>query len=336
VYAIAQRGDTVYVGGSFTAAMVGDRAFPRQRLAAFNARTGALLNWRPGADATVRALAVDRTSVYVAGDFGTVSGTRRDALARLDAVSGAVGSFAHRVSGRPMTLAVGNGRLYVGGRITGIGTSTRHNLAAFSLTTGSLDPAWKPRTDDDVYALAVAGGRVYLGGSFHRTNGVSSSLRLTAVSGTSGALDRGFLPKPPAAVYAIAVDASGVYAAMGGQGGRAVRYSTAGRARWTRVFDGDLQAIAVLGGVAYVGGHFDRACATVRNGPTGTCTDGSVRRVKLAAVDASGRLTGWHPAANGVVGVRVMAANATRRTIGVGGDFTTVNGVDRKRYATFG
>jgi hypothetical protein len=335
VYAIAYRGSTVYVGGSFTTATWGGRTYARSRLAAFDARTGALLGWSPRADRTVRALAVSGTAVYAAGDFGVVAGVRRDNVARLDAVTGRAGSFAHTVSGTPYALWAGNGRLYLGGTFTAVDGSGRRGLAAFSLTTGALDRGWRPSADAGVFALAGYGARVYAGGAFHKINGVRGTLRVAALSPTTGAVDRGFLPMAPARVNALAVDGAGVYAATGGQGGRAIAWTSRGAVRWQRLFDGDATAVATLNGVTYVGGHFDRACLTLSNGSQGTCTDGALPRVKLAAVSSRGGLTGWAPQANGVIGVRALAVDRTLGTLGAGGDFTVVAGQVRKRYASF-
>jgi hypothetical protein len=335
VYAIAHRGGTVYVGGSFTSVTWGKSTHTRRRLAAFDARTGALLAWSPAADRTVRALAVSGSAVYAAGDFGTVSGLRRDNLARLDATTGRPGAFYPTVAGTPHTLWAGNGRLYVGGSFTTVNGSSRRNLAAFSLTSGGLDAGWRPRADGTVYALTGYGTKVYAGGSFHKVNGVSGTLRAAALAGIGGAVDRGFLPKAPAQVNSLAVDGTGVYAATGGQGGRAIAWTSRGSVRWQRLFDGDATAVARLNGVTYVGGHFDQACLTQSNGPQGACVGGSLSRVKLAAVSSGGTLTGWAPQANGVVGVRTLAVDRTLGALGAGGDFTVVAGQSRKRYASF-
>jgi hypothetical protein len=336
VYSAVYLGDTVYVGGSFANAIVGGRTYPRTRLAAFNARTGALLDWAPAADDTVRALAANGDFVYAIGDFSRIGGAKRDSLAKLDAKTGAVDAFSHAIAGSPVALAAGGGRLYVGGRFDAVDSARRANLAAFSLATGALDNRWAPTADDGVEALAFTPQRVYLGGAFHRTDNVANSLRLTAVDPADGSLDRGFLPRPAAIVTSVAVGADGtVYAGEGGQGGRAAAYTPGGKVRWTRVFDGDVQTVASMGGVAYIGGHFDRACKTNQNGSQGACTGGSLSRVKLAAVDASGKLLDWAPQANGIVGVRTLAVSEALHQVTAGGEFTMVGGVSQKRLAVF-
>jgi hypothetical protein len=335
VYAIVFRGGVVYVGGSFTRVTSGTHAYSRQRLAAFDARTGALLDWAPSANGTVRALATSGTDVYAAGGFNRVSGVRRDSLARIDANSGELASFSHSISGTTYALSIGAGRLYLGGRFSSVDGTPRGNLAAFMLSGDALDTVWQPSTDGPVHAVAAYGSRVYLGGAFHQVNDMPGAMRVAAVAAADGHIDPSFLPGPSAEINALTADVTGVYAATGGQGGRAVAYTPLGAVRWQRVFDGDVAAVSRLDGVTYVGGHFDSACLAPTNGPHGLCTGVSVARVKIAAITDGGALATWAPQANGVIGVRALAVDPSRSAISIGGDFTTINGLNRLRYASF-
>jgi hypothetical protein len=334
VYAVAYRGDTVYVGGSFTAASSNGHSVARRGVAAFSASTGALLPWAPAVKGTVKALAVSGGSVYLAGDFYWIGDGHRDGLARLDATTGALSGFDHSVRGEAAALTIGAGRLYVGGMFSSVDGLPRANLAAFSLATGALDRGWRTSADNRVEAVLAVGNRVYVGGKFRAINRARGTMRLAAVNAASGGLDPSFRPFVPDVVFGLAADANGVYTAAGGPGGRATAYTSSGVVRWTHLFNGDLHAIVAVGGITYVGGHFDTACARSSKVTQYGCTGGKVSRVKLAAVDSRGALAPWNPHANGVVGVLALATNGHQ--VAAGGQFTQVGGVPHEYYVAFG
>jgi hypothetical protein len=338
VLTVAYVGNVAYLGGDFTAAIVRGKQVSRGRLAAIDARSGELLPWAPAADGRVKSLVAAGGSIYLAGDFGAVSGQKRDSLARVDATSGAVSStFKHAISGRPYAIAAAGNRLYLGGAITAVNGQARGRLASFNLTTGALDTRWRPTVDDQVETIAAGGGRVYVGGKFHKVNSLAGYDRLVALDPATAAVVPGFKPRPPVITYALAVTADSVYSAHGGQGGRVSAYTAGGQLRWSATFDGNAQAVTVLGDTVYAGGHFDRACSTARTGSQGSCVDGADDRVKLAALAVSdGHLLEWRADANGVEGVLALASNAALGTVAMGGAFTVVDGRTQKRFAQFG
>lgn len=337
IFAVAYGDNTIYVGGDFTTAIIDGHSTPRNRLAAIDATTGALLPWNPNADAQIRSIAVDGANVYVAGTFSHIGGATRDGLARVDAVSGVVsGAFVHTMTGFTRAIAVGNGRIYVGGQFSAIDGVTRNNLVAFNSTTGAVDPAWAASTNGKVNSLFATSDRVYVGGVFTLLNGAANSPRLRAVNPTTGAYISTWRPLAQYEVFAVVQGPSGVYAAAAGPGGRAYAFDIpTGTTVFVRTADGDVQAVNTLGDTVYFGGHFDNVCLTALTGAQGRCVDGNIPRRKAFAVEADGTMLDWNPDMQGVNGTHQIAVNEVTRQVAFGGQWAYVHGTYNQMFAQF-
>jgi outer membrane protein assembly factor BamB len=329
VSALAVRGSTLYVGGSFTHAIVGSRSYARTRLAAINLTTGALLAWHPSADAKVRAIAVNDAAVFLAGDFTTINGLSRDSLAAVDLSAGAAKSFSHRVYGRPHALALWGTTLYMSGTLTSIDGTAVIGAAAFDLATGKLNPAFAPQPSKaEVRAILPTSRGVYLGGGF--------TGHISLVNATTGAAVPGFHSTVPYTVHGLTTADGVLYAAVAGRGGRVAAVDpVTGETWWTVTTDGDVVRVAELDGVVYFGGHYDNVCRSSNVGDMGECLDGQDRRVKLAAVDTDGMLLPWLANGNGIVGVTALISSPGLGIVAAGGQFTTINGAKMQHLAVF-
>ncbi len=169
VYALAASSSRVYVGGNF--AVVG--TVTQRRLAALDASTGRRLDWRapsfhfePQASASVSALALSGSRLYVGGTFYTVGNSSRDSVAALDPVTGALLPWKLRIADAYGTseILVTHGEIIVSGD-DGFG-------AAGARTGRQLD--WTSRIGG-AGRFAARGPLVYLGGGlrwgFDRVDG---------------------------------------------------------------------------------------------------------------------------------------------------------------------
>jgi hypothetical protein len=299
--------------------------------------------WNPGANNNVYALAVVGATVYAGGDFSSVGGATRTRLAAVDAASGAPLAWNHRADGRVRALDASPSRLYAGGQFTSVDGAARGRLAAFSLATGSLDGGWTPSAPDTVFALEVApaADRVYLGGIFATLNGAANHGYFGPVDPATGA-NLAFAGRIRYKVGDIAATADGIYAAGDGAGGHLVAFRPDGTLKFPTVqTDGGAQAVAVLDGEVYLGGHWDNVCLTgnVTGGTGGgfVCAGAQATRHKLLSVDAaSGAVTAWNPGANSPLGVFALAANPAVGALEAGGDFTRVHQRTQPHFAQFG
>lgn len=338
VYAIERIGNTIYIGGGFKTLRSpdGSQTVPRNRLAAFNATSGDLLPWNPGANDIVRVLrqSSDGTALFVGGRFGTIGGaSHRGGFGKLDAVSGAlIKSFNPQVMGNVYAIERSGTTIFIGGEFTTVSGQVHERLAALDETTGVLVSGWNGSADNTVRTLLVAQdgtGRLFVGGLFRTLSGQGRDFS-GALNSADGSLNSSWQPGSACTdldnqcyVLDMVQDNSKVYATVGGPGGRVIAWNLSNGARqWASFGDGNLVTLAINNGVVYAGGHF---------GPN---FGNQVRTGFVALSAATGGVLSYAPRFFG--GDQVFDILADVDTLRIVGGYTRVNSdTTRQRYAEF-
>lgn len=338
VNAIAVVGNTAYIGGKFTSVRpagdpLGTGEVARNHVAAFNLSTGALLSWDPNASGTVQAIAVSGSTVYLGGSFTKIGGKGHQRVAAVDATTGTpIAAFKPTVNAEVLGLAVHGSDVYLGGTFTTINGASHTYLAALNGSSGAPDPAFTGSADAEVQAVTMTtdGSKLVVGGNFTHVNG-SSQNHIAAVNPATGAT-MSWASHTPYGIVALAADSAGVYAAGAGSGGNFAGFNpSSGSMLWQGGTNGNVQAIAVLNGDVYAGGHYTDYC-----GPQGgqhTCTNPVARSKMLAVDESTGALQAWNPAVNSTLGVFSLTAGGGY--LEMGGDFTKAAGVAQQGFAIF-
>jgi WD40 repeat protein len=269
--------------------------------------------------------------VYLGGSF-TLVGPNTGFGAALSAADGRIDTSFPRINDKVRAVvADGSGGWYIGGDFQRVGSAFRPGLAHI-LAGGAVDPAWKPRTDRSVNALALSpdGTRLYAGGAFGVVDGATRN-GLVALDAATGEADPGWNPDANGAVNALALSpdgarlyAGGAFTAVGGvTHPRLVALDAATGApqhEWDPNANNVVRALALSpdGARLYAGGTF----TAVRG----------VARGYLAAVDSTrGSVEAWNPDANGAVNALALSVDGS--DLYAGGDFTAVGGASRNRLA---
>ena len=142
VYAIAENGSNMIIGGSFT--QVGGQS--HQRVAVFNKTNGALSStFAPTVNGDVNAVlpGPTTTTVYIGGAFTQVNGVAAQFLALVNTTDGSLVATFHAPAfnyGFINDLVLRSGRLYVAGTFSIVAGKAHAGLASLNPTTGALDP----------------------------------------------------------------------------------------------------------------------------------------------------------------------------------------------------
>ena len=312
-------GSNLYVGGEFLSL----GGFPRNRLARVDVSTAAMSPWNPNADGIVRALAMQAGTLYVGGSFTAVGGAFRNRLAALSTVTNSATGWNPNLDNAVSSMTLIGGTLYAGGDFKNVGSQVRWGVAAIDLGSG-LATAWKANTN--FAALVHPHGSDVLASGGNSFGGEPRSF-LAAFDATTGAV-LPWNPGPNQPLFCMATDGTtlylgGTFTTVGGQNRTylaSVSVTTGAVNPWSPSAGGvsfpyphDLE---LSGTTLYVGGEFTTISGT--------------SRPHLAAFDtATGNLTSWNPAADGVVETIFPHGGL----VYVGGSFTSVGGAPRVALA---
>ncbi len=362
VRGIAAANGVVYVGGEFTSVRppgspAGSGEVGRNRIAAFNASTGALItSFNPNLNGAVRTITTspDGSILYVGGDFTSVGGTPRNRIAAFTTATGALRPWAPNPNNRVSGIAATASTVYVAGSFSNIAGQARQRVAAIDATSATNRAGFATATDNVVYQIALAkdNSKLYLAGAFLSVNGDATYHAVGAVDATTGAntpfpAKSVIPPKTPACIVelmTVRTDANTVYFGAEGTGGGCFDGTFAanvndGSLKWQSQCLGATQAVEIVNGLLYSGSHA-HDCASDGFDPDAFPEVGWARNLHrhlLARDTVTGKLSPWYPNTNGGagggLGPRVMGTDGTQ--LFVGGEFTTVNGVGQQGFARF-
>jgi hypothetical protein len=331
----AKINSTLYVGGSFWYV----HSIRHRNLAAIDLRTAQASDWTPDImncncsydiPASVEALLQSETgTIFAAGHFDQVNSFDRAGIAEIDLATGTPTQWDAHLGPRyqywaptVMSMAMGDGTIYVGSAMHTAGGDERYCLAELDRATGRAT-GWNPRANSPVEVILVSGDEVYAGGSLTMV-GWQKRKDLAALDVDTGR-PTAWDPEPDGlGVWDIAVSPERVY--IGGDfnsiGGEqrsnlaAIDPVTGLVMPWEPNPNGLVEKLAIGNGCLYVGGSFNSISAIGRN--------------YAAAFDLrTEALTGWNPNPNN----EIYAIAPESRAIYLGGLFSTIGDVPRNFLA---
>lgn len=346
VYALEQSADgaTIYAGGTFrTVRRAGSSTnITRFNLMSFGATTGLLTSLAPNINGPVWAIRSSGNSIYIGGEFSSVNGSSRRALAKINATTGALDpAFQPSIpSGNITEIRLVGGRLIVSGTFP-------KKLAALNPTTGAdtgyINLGISGRVSSNsgtsrVYKFAVnpLENRLVALGNFTTVGGQERYRAFMLDLGPTATLSTWYYPplknlcrasSIPDYMRDVDFSPDGRYFVFVSTGfipnpGRlnidlcdaTTRFETATlapmRPTWINYTGGDtLHSVAVTGAAVYVQGHqrwLDNPFGADSPGP------GSVDRPGIGAINpTTGKAFSWNPTKSRDVGGKDFLVTAT-------------------------
>lgn len=140
------RENTLFAGGQFTGfgyhptngvttrpPQPGTTTTPKNKVAALDVNTGAILPWDPKVEGnSVLSVDINSRSVYIGGTFNKVSGQTKNNLAMVDAITGIASSWDPNPNGSITSILADDSTVFVAGPFTSIAGQARSFFAALT------------------------------------------------------------------------------------------------------------------------------------------------------------------------------------------------------------
>ena len=319
VNAQALRGNTLYVGGTFSfVGPITGAGVP------VDAVTGVPQSGFPAVNGSVFSAVPDGSGGwFIGGQFTSVGTSVRANLAHVLS-DRSVSAWNPGTDGAVRALVLHAGVLYAGGDFLTLGGVARNRIGAVDASTGTTS-AWNPNANGSVRSFADGGGSLYVGGLFITIGGHSRN-RLASLSYSTGNADPTWNPNANSTVLALWLDpvasvlyVGGQFTSVDGQTRNRIAALDAASGSvtgWNPATNGTVNSLVAGGGAVYAGGLFTLIGGQLRN--------------RIAALDPStGQATSWNADAGNTVQTLALGGS----TLFAGGDFLTIGGQSRSRVA---
>ena len=286
--------------------------------------------WAPLPDGPVSRIESNSTSLFMSGDFSSVSGTPRSGLAKLAVSTGAVDLVWNPAPNNVVAdIELVGSQLYVSGGFSAVGGRNQNYLARLALnSTGPADSVWLPQIDRPVGQLESADNFIYFGGDFTQVEGVKQR-SVARISATSGAavLDETWNPDPNGEVSGVAVSGTDVYLSGDFTTVRGVnrrfmaKVSTFGGLYEDFLAEpnGAIQELRMVGSNVLAGGSFHTTKGVASAGFALIDPNSGLALAGLAGtISTEGEIHAMQPVTGGMI---------------IGGRFDSVNGITRTSIA---
>lgn len=155
-----------YVAGAFTG-MTYEGGSTNKYLVAVDTSLGQRTSWNPAPNAEVLDLYIDNSTMYVAGQFTSISGQNRTCLASFNLSTGFINLWNPVLTGptgmHVNSICIMGNKAYFGGDFTKVGNAPIGYTASVDKYTGQANTAWKPG-GLGFFCVRAFGNIIYLGG----------------------------------------------------------------------------------------------------------------------------------------------------------------------------